>query len=341
MSIKQRSFSRAIAVLLVVLPAACTMKSEEAPSFTGPSEFGKSINVTVTPDAIVQDGASQSVVMVTALGINSEPLVNIPLRAEIRVDNVPTDFGSLSARNIVTDGNGRATLVYTAPATVPGAAIDTQTIVQIGVTPVSGDAANAATRFANLRLLPPGRVGPPSDLPLSFSTGTPSTGEVAAPLAFGVIPPEGQTIVRYTWNFGDGAVVTTQVPSASHTYAQSGSFVVTVVAENSFGRTGTVSRTIAIAQSQAPTVDFAVSPSDPAPNQTVRFNASRSEPAPGRSIVSYAWDFGNGTTGSGVSAQAVYSQIGTYQVTLTVTDDLGRRGVAVKSVAVKVPTTIR
>ena len=56
--------------------------------------------------------------------------------------------------------------------------------------------------------------------------------------------------------------------------------VVSVVAENSFGRTGTVSRTIAIAQSQAPTVDFAVSPSDPAPNQVVRFNASRSDPAP-------------------------------------------------------------
>ena len=72
-----RSFSRAVAGLLVALPAACTMKSEEAPPFTGPSEFGKSINVTVTPDAIIQDGASQSVVMVTALGVNSEPLANM------------------------------------------------------------------------------------------------------------------------------------------------------------------------------------------------------------------------------------------------------------------------
>ena len=161
MKIKQRSLSRAAALLLVVLPA-CTMKSQEAPDFTGPSEFGKSINVTVTPDAIVQDGASQSVVTVTALGVNAQPLANVPLRAEIRVDDVPTDFGSLSARNLVTDVNGRATLVYTAPATVPGAAIDTQTVVQIGVTAASGDAANAVTRFANLRLLPPGRVGPPT-----------------------------------------------------------------------------------------------------------------------------------------------------------------------------------
>lgn len=340
MKITQRSLNRAAALLLLVLPA-CTMKSEEAPDFAGPSEFGKSINITLTPDAIVQDGASQSVVTIVALGPNAQPLPNQSLRAEIRVGDVPTDFGSLSTRNLVTDGNGRATLVYTAPPTPPGALIDTQTIVQIGVTASTSDASNAVTRFANLRLLPPGRVGPPSDLPLSFTTGTPSNGEVAAPLAFAVIPPTGETIVRYTWNFGDGAVVTTQVPSASHTYTQSGSFVVTVVAENSFGRTGTASRTIAIAQSQAPTVDFAVSPSDPAPNQVVRFNASRSEPAPGRTIVSYVWDFGNGTTGTGLTAQAVYTQIGTYQVTLTVTDDLGRRGVVVKPVAVKIPTALR
>ena len=279
----------------------------------GPSEFGKSITVTVTPDAIVQDGASQSVVTVTALGVNGEPLANIPLRAEIRVDDVPTDFGSLSARNLVTDANGRATLVYTAPATVPGAAIDTQTVVQIGVTAASGDAANAVDEVRQ---------------PAAAAAGPGRSAERLAAVVHDrhavdgrrwprrwrlrSSRPTGQTIVRYTWNFGDGAVATTQVPSASHTYMQSGSFVVSVVAENSFGRTGTASRTIAIAQSQAPTVDFAVSPSDPAPNQVVRFNASRSEPAPGRTIVSYSWDFGNGTTGSGVTAQAVYSQIGTY-----------------------------
>ncbi len=154
---------------------------------------------------------------------------NMPLRAEIRVDNVPTDFGSLSARNLVTDANGRATLVYTAPATVPGAAIDTQTVVQIGVTAASGDAANAVTRFANLRLLPPGRVGPPSDLPLSFTTGTPSTGEVAAQLAFAVIPPRARRSSATTGTSVMAHVATTQVPSASHAYMQSGSFVLSVV----------------------------------------------------------------------------------------------------------------
>jgi hypothetical protein len=174
MKIKQRSLSRAAALLLVVLPA-CTMKSQEAPDFTGPSEFGKSINVTVTPDAIVQDGASQSVVMVTALGVNAQPLANIPLRAEIRVDDVPTDFGSLSARNLVTDCRRARHAGLYRSRDCAGCRDRYQTVVQIGITAASGDAANAVTRFANLRLLPPGRVGPPSDLPLSFTTGTPST----------------------------------------------------------------------------------------------------------------------------------------------------------------------
>jgi LysM repeat protein len=40
-------------------------------------------------------------------------------------------------------------------------------------------------------------------------------------------------------------------------------------------------------------------------------------------IVRYAWDFGDGTTGSGVSVTHVYNAAGSYKVTLTVTDDGG------------------
>jgi hypothetical protein len=337
---KQLNFVAAI-VLAAAVGAACTMKENEAPAFAGPSEFGQSITVSVTPDAIVQDGASQSVVTVTALGPNGDPIANLSLRADIRVDGLVTDFGTLSARNLVTSTQGRATLVYTAPALPAGAAVDTNAAVQIGITPLGTDGANAATRIASVRLLPPGRVGPPNDLPLSFAEGTATGGNVAATLAFAVVPPAGQTIIRYTWNFGDGTVTATTSPSATHTFNQAGTFAVTVVAENSFGRTGTATRTITIAPSAAPTANFAVSPTDPAPNQTVRFNASSSEPAAGRTIVSYTWDFGNGTTGSGLVGEAAYAQVGTYTVTLTVTDDLGRRGVATKTVAVKVPAGLR
>ncbi len=55
---------------------------------------------------------------------------------------------------------------------------------------------------------------------------------------------------------------------------------------------------------------------------TCDFDGSGSSDPDG-SISSYAWDFGDGNTGSGVTVSHAYSVEGTYMVTLTVTDDEG------------------
>ena len=41
------------------------------------------------------------------------------------------------------------------------------------------------------------------------------------------------------------------------------------------------------------------------------------------SDLTYAWDFGDGSTGSGVAPEHIYAAPGTYEVTLTVTDSAG------------------
>ena len=52
------------------------------------------------------------------------------------------------------------------------------------------------------------------------------------------------------------------------------------------------------------------------------FNADGSSDPDG-SIASYAWDFGDSTTGTGVTPSHTYAAGGTYQVILTVTDNQG------------------
>ena len=53
---------------------------------------------------------------------------------------------------------------------------------------------------------------------------------------------------------------------------------------------------------------------------TVNFNANGSSDPDG-SITSYAWDFGDGQTGSGVATNHTYQSAGTFPVKLTVTDN--------------------
>ena len=61
---------------------------------------------------------------------------------------------------------------------------------------------------------------------------------------------------------------------------------------------------------------------------------------PDGSVASYAWDFGDGHTGSGATAGHGYAVAGTYTYTLTVTDDQGAAGPVFQGqVVVTAPTT--
>jgi PKD repeat protein len=71
---------------------------------------------------------------------------------------------------------------------------------------------------------------------------------------------------------------------------------------------------------QPPTASFTSTMSPD--GRTATFNAGASADSDG-SIVSYAWDFGDTSTGTGVSASHTYTADGAYTVGLTVTDNSG------------------
>ena len=73
----------------------------------------------------------------------------------------------------------------------------------------------------------------------------------------------------------------------------------------------------------------------------LKFDGTRSSDPDG-SIASYAWNFGDGTTGTGASPSKTYSATGKYTVTLTVKDNKGATATATTTASIipKAPTSL-
>lgn len=83
--------------------------------------------------------------------------------------------------------------------------------------------------------------------------------------------------------------------------------------------TGTINATAA---KQAPVAVATVSATSGTAPFTVSFSGASSRDADG-AVVSYAWDFGNGTTSSEMNPNCTYTTAGTFTAVLTVTDNDG------------------
>ena len=104
-------FFVSLGIAALALMSACTVKDIDAPALNGPSTLGTSIVLSSNTDTLIQDGNSQAVINIKAVDAQGNPK-NIPLRAEIRVDNVTQDFGRLSTKQPTANGTP---LIYTAP----------------------------------------------------------------------------------------------------------------------------------------------------------------------------------------------------------------------------------
>ncbi len=164
----------------------------------------------------------------------------------------------------------------------------------------------------------------PAPMPPTADAGGPYSGVVGAVISFdgtGSMDPDG-TLASYAWDFGDGA--TASGPTPTHSYSVDGLFTVTLTVTDNDGLTGTdaTSATINPAGGNTPPVANANGDYNGTEGSPVQFSSSGSLDADG-SIVSFAWDFGDGGTSALENPLHTYVAAGTYTVTLTVTDDAG------------------
>jgi PKD repeat protein len=159
----------------------------------------------------------------------------------------------------------------------------------------------------------------------TFSPAAPGLNETVFFNASTSTPGAGHTITSYQWTFGDGG--SASGVTTTHKYAAAGTYTVQLTVTDEAGQSATspgTQITVATGGGSAPTATFTFSPAAPGVNETVFFNASTSSGGAGRTIVSYAWTFGDGGTGSGVTVSHAYATAGTYSVQLRVTDDAGQ-----------------
>ena len=332
-----RVFSRLGFLALLTFAGSCTVKDTQIPDLAGPSELSLRVALQAVPDSILQDGFSQSSIQIEATGADGRPARGLGLRVQTFFLGVAQDFGTLSAKTVVTGDDGRTRVTYTAPPR-PAQPIEAGNVVTIAVEPIGTDYRGEISRTVDLRLVSPGILQPPNlGAPVPNFTFSPSAPAILENVVFdaSTSTDEGNpcgAVCTYTWNFGDGesasGIFTT------HQFRTAGTFQVRLTVTDSQGASTSFARSLAIGQGAAPTAAFNFSPAAPALGQTITFNAEASRAAAGRRIVSYDWSFGTGQSSSGVTVGFAYSAPGTYQVTLTVTDDAGNQGTTTQGVTV-------
>jgi len=139
-------------------------------------------------------------------------------------------------------------------------------------------------------------------------------------------------ITGWLWDFKDGGSSTLQNPS--HVFLNAGTYSVSITVTTANGCSNTWVSNPPITIYQLPVADFhTTSSTTTCENSVVQF-IDDSNPISPASIITHAWDFGDGGTSSIPNPQHTYLTFGIYQVTLTITNSNGCISAVTKPVTV-------
>jgi PKD repeat protein len=149
-------------------------------------------------------------------------------------------------------------------------------------------------------------------------TANPTTGTAPLAVSFDASASVG---ANFSWDFGDTQTGTGK--TATHTYAAAGTYTVKLSVTDDKGNCPqTLTSTVSVAapvNCDVVAASFSANPTSGNKPLAVHFDASAS-----KSAASYAWDYGDALTGSGVTSDHTYTTAKDYTVTLTVKDATGK-----------------
>ncbi|MCK8521077.1 PKD domain-containing protein [Aquimarina sp. D1M17] len=201
---------------------------------------------------------------------------------------------------------------------------------------LTADDGNGATDTEQLTV---SATDPPPVLEANF-TATPTLGTVPLLVSFDASSSifASNAIVTYSWDFGDGNTSTEENPT--HTYTQSGSYAAVLTISD--GANSDVSEivTITVNDTSTPvaTASISVDSSVATAPATINFDGSASTISDG-SVLTYSWDFGDGTVGSGQLLSHEYAAAGDYIVRLEVSNVAGISDATTTNIQINEPVT--
>lgn len=138
--------------------------------------------------------------------------------------------------------------------------------------------------------------------------------------------------IQYHWDFGDGASDTTSGAQASHEYSSNTTYTATLSVIDPTNQTATITHQVTIVIAP-PHASFTASISSSNPYH-VSVDASSSTGYK----LHYQWDFGDGQSSqSGPRTTHDYGSLGTFVISLSVTDQIGQQNQMSRQVTITIP----
>jgi PKD repeat protein len=241
--------SRLPLVIVLAATAGCTVHKQEMPELTGPSAYAVSLTLAATPDRLSQDGLSQSRIVATLRDSSGKAVPNAALQVLTAVSSSVSNFGSVSAPTIFTGSDGKATLIYTAPAAPPFLAGTPSTRVSIYVSPVGTDYQSANAEHVDILVTPPpvpvAGAGSPT-ASLTMSPASPKVGQNVTFDASSSTAASGHRLTTYYWSFGDSLPNDEHGTDASHVYLTSGTYTMILGVVDEAGQMSSTFRTVVV-----------------------------------------------------------------------------------------------